>query len=71
MEPELYNGDLVLIDHATTDLGDGHIYAVRFSDSLYVKRIQHLPGDKVLLISNPIADAVEVIGRIVASMHEW
>lgn len=83
MEPDLYDGDLVLLDHANvSDLGEGNIYAVRFSDALYVKRIQHQPGDKVLLISknkdyppievaHPVADGVEVIGRIVASMHEW
>ena len=82
MEPDLYDGDLVLLDHASTDLAESNIYAVRFSDALYVKRIQHQPGDKVLLISknkdyppieiaHPVADGVEVIGRIVASMHEW
>ncbi len=82
MEPDLRDGDLILVDHATTSLDDGNIYAVRFSDGLYVKRIQHLPGDKVHLISSnrnyppieiahPVADGVEVIGRVVASMHEW
>lgn len=82
MEPDLYDRDLVLVDHASLDLTDSNIYAVRFSGALYVKRIQHQPGGKVLLISknkdyppieisNPEADGVEVIGRIVASMHEW
>lgn len=82
MEPDLYDGDLVLLDHHSTELVDSNIYAVRYSGALYVKRIQHQPGDKVLLISknkdyppieiaHPIADGVEVIGRIVASMHEW
>lgn len=82
MEPDLHDGDLILIDHATTTLADSSIYAVRFSDALYVKRIQHLPGDKVHLISSnrnyppieiahPVADGVEVVGRVVASMHEW
>lgn len=82
MEPDLRDGDLILIDHATTSLADGNIYVVRFSDGIYVKRIQHLPGDKVHLISSnrnyppieiahPVADGVEVVGRVVASMHEW
>lgn len=82
MEPDLRDGDLIVIDHATTSLADGNIYAVRFSDGLYVKRIQHLPEDKVHLISSnrnyppieithPTADGVEVVGRVVASMHEW
>lgn len=82
MEPSLYDNDLVLIDHASTDLTDSNIYAVRFSGELYVKRIQRLPNNLVLLISansayppieitHPVADGVEVIGRVVASMHEW
>lgn len=82
MEPDLYDNDLVLIDHASNELADSNIYAVRFSGALYVKRIQHQPSGKVLLISknkdyppieitHPVADGVEVIGRIVASMHEW
>ncbi|NIZ13938.1 LexA family transcriptional regulator [Phaeobacter sp. HF9A] len=82
MEPELNDGDLILIDRANTDLSDGKIYAVHFSGQLFVKRIQYVPGDSVRLISsnphyapieikNPEADGVRVVGRVVASMHEW
>lgn len=82
MEPDLFDRDLVLIDHASTNLNESHIYAVRFSDALYVKRVQRQPGGRVLLISknkdyppieisDPVADGIVVVGRIVASMHEW
>lgn len=82
MEPDLYDNDLLLLDHAQTDLIDSQIYAVQFSNDLYVKRIQRLPDDQIHLISRnlayppivvnyPIADGIKIIGRVVASMHEW
>lgn len=82
MEPDLYENDLLLLDHAQTDLKDSNIYAVQFSEGLYVKRIQHLPEGQIHLISrntnyppitvkHPVADGVQIIGRVVASMHEW
>lgn len=82
MEPDLNDGDLVLIDLANTDLSDGKIYAVQYSGNLFVKRIQYVPGDTIRLVSRnaqyapieiktPEADGVRVVGRVVASMHEW
>lgn len=82
MEPDLNDGDLILIDRADTTLADGKIYAVQYSNNLFVKRIQYIPGDTVRLgssnalyspieITTPEADGVHVVGRVVASMHEW
>ncbi|WP_408646183.1 S24 family peptidase [Tritonibacter horizontis] len=82
MEPDLNDGDLVLIDLGNTELSDGKIYAVQYSGNLFVKRIQYVPGDTVRLVSRnaqyspieiktPEADGVRVVGRVVASMHEW
>jgi transcriptional regulator with XRE-family HTH domain len=82
MEPDLYDGDLVLLDHSSTNLDEVNIFAVRFSDALHLKRIQHRPGGKVLLVSKnksypdieiayPVTDDVEIVGRVVSSMHEW
>ena len=82
MEPDLWDGDLMLINRAETVPMDGLIYAVRFGDNLFVKRIQALPsGDVQLLSSNPryppipIAqgelDRASIIGRVVNSTHEW
>ena len=82
MEPDLREGDLVLIDHAQTRPRDGLIYIVRYSDGLYAKRVQMLLGGQVDLVSSnslykPIsvkldeATDFDVIGRVVASVHEW
>jgi len=82
MEPDLYDHDLILMDEAQTALKDGHIYVVHYSDGLYVKRIQFLPDGQIHLTSrnisyppiavkHPEADGLNIIGRVVASMHEW
>ncbi|WP_282092182.1 S24 family peptidase [Epibacterium ulvae] len=88
MEPDLFDGDRIVIDRSQTRLDDGSIYAVHFSDGLFVKRIQRLPGDRVLLISSNsrysqihldhtdlVSDldggSFKIVGRVVASMHEW
>lgn len=82
MIPDLRDGDLALIDHTETSLVDSELYAVRFSDTVHIKRVQHLPHGKVRLLSKnknylpveityPFADGVEVVGRVVASVHEW
>lgn len=82
MEPEINDKDLVLLDNTDTTPRDGNIYVVRFSGDVFVKRIQKLPGDQLQLVSrnevyppiviqHPEADGVEIIGRVVSSMHEW
>lgn len=82
MEPNLYDGDLILIDHAQNAPVDGRIFATRFDGDLFVKRLQRQPGDKLQLISsNPVyppltvslkdGDQIDIVGRVVASMHEW
>ncbi len=70
------------MDQSQTKLKYGHIYVMSFSDGLYVKRIQDLPDRKIHLLSrnpdyppitveHPNADGLKIIGRVVASMHEW
>ncbi len=87
MEPDLYDGDLIVVDQSQTDLRDSNIYAVRFDAGLYVKRIQRAPGGRVMLLSRNqnyselvVDDSMiddldngsfQIIGRVVASMHEW
>ncbi|MFV0410502.1 MAG: helix-turn-helix transcriptional regulator, partial [Paracoccus sp. (in: a-proteobacteria)] len=61
---------------------DGQIFVVNFGGALFVKRIQFLPGDGLMLTSSnsgyePITvsgadrDSVRIIGRVVSSSHEW
>ena len=82
MEPDLYNGDLILLNQDETTLEEGNIYAMRFSDGLFVKRVQHFPQGIIRLLSrnphyhaveitNPQPENLNVIGRVVASVHEW
>lgn len=83
MEPSLHNNDLILVDRAQDVPNDGKTYVVRIGDELVVKHIQRLGRDAISLVSgnsvypprevtlpgNP--DEFEIIGRVVASMHEW
>ena len=82
MEPDLRSGDLILLNRADIEPVDGKIYAVRFDCDLFVKRIQRLPGNGLMLVSSnptyqPITvDAgtlgdIQIIGRVVNSTHEW
>ncbi|MFV0409781.1 MAG: XRE family transcriptional regulator, partial [Paracoccus sp. (in: a-proteobacteria)] len=48
MDPDLHDGDKILIDCAEVELDrikDGQIFVVNFGGALFVKRIQFLPGD--------------------------
>ncbi|WEK47585.1 MAG: S24 family peptidase [Candidatus Andeanibacterium colombiense] len=72
MEPELRDGDEILVDRAPRPFRDG-VHVVRMGDALHVKRVQLLrPGYLVLVSTNaaypPLevpAGEVEVIGRVV------
>jgi phage repressor protein C with HTH and peptisase S24 domain len=72
MEPELRDGDEILVDRSPRPFRDG-IHVVRMGDALYVKRVQHArPGRLMLVSANnaypPIevpVEEVEVIGRVV------
>lgn len=50
MEPELKNGDTVLVDQSKNEILAGAIYAIGIDDAVMVKRIEKLP-DKLVLIS--------------------
>ncbi|MFT4015299.1 MAG: helix-turn-helix transcriptional regulator [Paracoccus sp. (in: a-proteobacteria)] len=82
MEPELYDGDLILLNMAETVPRDSRIYAVRYNADLFVKRVMELPGGRIQLLSSnphypPITvdaadlDGIQIIGRVVNSTHEW
>ncbi|HHB80601.1 MAG TPA: XRE family transcriptional regulator [Aliiroseovarius sp.] len=82
MEPDLYDGDLILINQGDTALADGRIFAVRYSGALFVKSVQFFPGERIflnsrnqkyasILIDQDDGEEVQIIGRVVASMHEW
>ena len=72
MEPELRDGDEILVDRTPRPLRDG-IHVVRLGEALHVKRVQAAkPGSLTLISANsaypplnvPLED-VDVIGRVV------
>lgn len=79
---KLSDGDQVLIDMMQTTPKSGYAYVLRQGDELLVKYAQLLPDGIVRVSSenaqyppydidlNKMAD-VSIIGRVVASTHEW
>lgn len=82
MEPTISDKDSLLVNTAEKIPQDGHIYVIRSSDTLWVKRIQKLLNGSFLLISdnkfyppmqlnlNDNCD-VEVIGKVVNSSKNF
>ena len=52
MEPELRDGDNVLIDKSKKEILAGAIYAIGVDDTVMVKRVEKLPYKLVLLSEN-------------------
>lgn len=84
MEPKLRDNDLILVNRDETSVRDGKPYVVRIGDELLVKYVQRLGENQVTLLSAntfypprtidlPEGDTgtIQIIGRVVASMHEW
>ncbi len=82
MEPELRDGDTVLINQGQVDVLDGKVYAVGVEDTVVVKQVERLPGVLVLRSTNPahkpreidmrgdLAAMVRIIGRVIWWCHE-
>ena len=81
MEPEIKEGDMVLIDQARIEVLSGSIYAVGVEDTVMVKRVERLPGTLVLRSDNqdysPIhlsgdeLNTVRVIGKVLWASREY
>ena len=73
MMPVLLDGDTILVDRSRTQPRLGKIYAARVnSDDLVVKRLQKMPDDEYVLVSdNPVHGPIllgkegELIGEVV------
>jgi phage repressor protein C with HTH and peptisase S24 domain len=75
MEPELKEGDTVLIDQSQKAVLAGAIYAVGFDDTIVIKRLEKRPKELVLLSENeryPMMrfrdeemDNVRIIGKVI------
>lgn len=81
MEPELKEGDIVLLDQSRQNILAGGIYAVGVEDTVMVKRVEKRPGQVVLHSDNkdysPIflggdeLDNVRVLGQVVWVSREY
>ena len=75
MEPEMKDGDSILVDESQKDVLAGAIYAVGVDDTIMVKRLEKHPNKLVLLSDNtdytPIylhrdeANSVRIIGKVI------
>lgn len=75
MEPEMKDGDTILIDQSQTDVLAGAIYAVGIDDTIMVKRVEKHPNKLVLLSDNkdysPIylqgneINSARIIGKVI------
>ena len=75
MEPEMKDGDTILIDESQKDILAGAIFAVGVDDTIMVKRLEKHPNKLVLLSDNkdyaPIylqddeLDSVRIIGKVI------
>ena len=81
MEPDIKDGDTVLVDQSQKNVLAGAMYAVGIEDTIMVKRIEKRPS-KLVLLSNhkdyaPIylkgeeADRVRIIGKVVWCCREF
>lgn len=83
MEPDVWNGDTVLIDESQREIIAGAMFAVGIENEVFVKYLLRVPGKLVLKSKNPeydpievdmngdLAGTVRVIGRVVWSCREY
>jgi phage repressor protein C with HTH and peptisase S24 domain len=81
MEPELKDGDTVLVDQSQKEILAGAVYAVGIDDTVMVKRLEKHPNKLVLLSDNeaysPIflqgheIDTARIIGKVIWSCREF
>jgi len=69
MEPELKNGDTVLIDLVQKAILAGAIYAVGLDDTIMVKRLEKRPDKLVLLSDNKDYPPIYFEGEEINNVH--
>lgn len=74
MSPTIRDGDLAIIDSSQTRIVGDAIYALSYSGSFFIKRVQVLPGRVVIKSDNsdyepfevrgPDLESIQVLGRV-------
>ncbi len=83
MEPYIQDGDLALIDTSQKSIIPYTVYAVGVDDGIYVKSVETLPGQRLILRSfneryapididmrGDLAESVRIIGKVLWWCHE-
>lgn len=69
MEPEIHDGDMVLVDTSNLHIAPDKIFAVGFDDAIYLKRVERF-GDALRLLSdNPAYAPIELCGDELGSFR--
>ena len=81
MEPELKDGDTILIDGSQKDILAGSIYAVGIEDTIMVKRVERYPNKLILFSDNPAyapislqneeMNRIRIIGKVIWVCREF
>ena len=83
MEPKLSDGDLILVDRSQRQIADGVSYVLRVDTDLLIKYVQRVRPGIISLVSENQRytpreidvtgkdGEIDIVGRVVASMHEW
>jgi phage repressor protein C with HTH and peptisase S24 domain len=81
MEPELKDGDTILLDESQKDVLAGAVYAVGVDDTIMVKRLEKHPNKLVLISDNrdydPIflresdINSIRIIGKVIWVCREF
>lgn len=78
MLPKIDHGDFVIVDSSITSITADAVYAIQYSGSIFIKRIQSHPDGTVMLISDneaykPIVvsdpSTLKIVGRCVLSFN--
>ena len=77
MEGDIHDGDLVIINTTMNDLSNDGTYAVCIDDKFYIKILQRIPGNKILVVSkndkykpfevNLNSEHFKIIGKVIWS----
>lgn len=83
MEPYIQHGDLALIDQSRTSIIPHMVYAVGVDEGIYLKALETLPGQKLVLRSfneryapievdmrGDMAESIRIIGKVIWWCHE-
>ena len=69
MEPEIKDGDTILIDESQKDILAGAIYAVGIDDTIMVKRLEKHPNKLVLISDNKDYSPIHLKGNEMTSVR--